>query len=50
MTCRDCDKVAIGGVCSVDGHTIKDFDAECKFTEEEVVKYENSVSNKKENC
>lgn len=40
VTCRMCDKVTIGGVCAIDGHTIKDFDAECKFTEDMINKYE----------
>lgn len=48
MTCRMCDKLEPRGCgktcCAVNGHVIMSFDAECKFTEEEIVKYEIQIN------
>lgn len=51
MKCRMCDKLEPRGCgktcCAVDGEVIRDFDAECKFTEDEVVKYEEKLKQNK---
>ena len=44
MTCRMCDKLEPRGCgktcCAVDGVVVRDFDDECKFTEDFINKYE----------
>jgi hypothetical protein len=51
MKCRMCDKLEPRGCgktcCAVDSVVVRDFDAECKFTEEEIEKYEEKIQNVK---
>lgn len=51
MTCRMCDKVEPRGCgktcCEIDSVVINNFDSECKFTEEDIEKYEESRTDKK---
>lgn len=51
MKCRMCDKLEPRGCgktcCEMDGVVVRDFDAECKFTEEEIAKYEEKLKQNK---